>query len=383
LRPFKAYICVRFSASALSALLSALEDHKMTITKLSIAVLAAGLFAGACSSNEQPIAEQFPAQAPLTEPADAATIDDYWAKDNLDLQRVGVLLERAESPEQFETYLNDDEYGVNNLDLNGDGYVDYVSVREFGDDGRGQRGLSLYTRFGADLIQDIATIYFYRDNYEAPGSRVLIYGNDRIYGDDHYYETNWADRTVQIVSALFGDNNYYQSPYYYDNYPDWYDPYYVVEPQYYRTRVVELYPQPGFVLLNAPPVYYSNIKIKSPNNGLHLGQIKARLVKPSKDQEDFLKANPARPKFAKMDNSGKPEKPEKMKDTSPGRSDDAPRGNPGNPKAGNPKGDNPNAGNPKGGDPNAGKPAKEDNPKRGNDDNPGQGSGKGKGKGKP
>lgn len=331
----------------------------------------------ACSSNEQPIAEQYPAQAPLTDPAAIENADEYWAKDNFDLQRVGTLLERSDNPQQFETYLNDDDYGVNNLDLNGDGYVDYISVREFGDDGRNERGLSLYSRFGPDQIQDIATIFFYRDNYDAPGSRVLIYGNDQIYGDNYYYETNWVDRTLGVVNALFGDNDYYVSPYYYENYPVGYDPYYVVEPQYYRTRVVELYPDPAFVFLAAPPAYYSNLTIRSPNNGLHLGQIKARLVKPTKVQEDWLKANPGRPKFAKLDNSGKPEKPARSKDDSPGRSDDASRG------GGKPddreknKGENPNAGNP-----NAGKQAREDKPKKG-DDNPGQSSGKGKGKGKP
>jgi hypothetical protein len=348
----------------------------MKFIKLSISIFAISVLAMACNTaQEQAVIEQTPANVAV---ADMTPLDEneYWAKDNFDLQRVGNLFERSDSPQQFESYINDPDYGVNNLDLNGDGYVDYISVREFDDRGDGERGLSLFSRFGPDLIQEIATILLYRDEPNYPGARVLVRGNDQIYGDSNYYEGNWVDRTIGIVSTLFSDrDDYYQSPYYYDNYPQGYNVYEVVDPQYYRTRVVELYPEPMFVSLAAPPAYYSKIKIKSPNNGLHLGQIKARLVKPTKDQEDFLKSNPARPKFAKMER-GKPEKIGRS--VKPGRADAPGRQN-------DPSSDK------KGGNPNAGKPddkgagaGKNDDKGRGNPNNDkGQGQGKGQGKGKP
>src|SRR5258706_13969490 len=84
----------------------------MKIIKLFTAIFGIGLFLISCSSNQQTANNEAYAGA-------------YWAKDNLDLPRVGTLLERSKTPQEFETYLNR-RNGVDNLDLNGDGYVDYI-----------------------------------------------------------------------------------------------------------------------------------------------------------------------------------------------------------------------------------------------------------------
>ncbi len=333
----------------------------MKSIKLSVTTFAISLFMMGCNSAvEQSPTQPYPAAGPVAETAPYDE-NEYWAKDNFDLERVGNILERSKSPQEFESYLNDDE-GINNLDLNGDGYVDYISVSEYDDRGDGERGLSLFSRFGPDLIQEIATIVFYRDDYNSPGARVLMTGNDQIYGDNYHYESNWVDRSVGIVSTLFGQrDNYYRSPYYYNNYPDGYEAYEVVEPRYYRTRIEQFYPQPVFVYAPAP-VYLSKIKIKSPNNGLHLGQIKARLVKPTKVQEDFWKGNKGRPNYAKVGPNGKPAKT--AKEVNPGRSDVP--GKPGKPEKAQKPNDNPGEGK---------------RPDKGG--NKGGDKGQGKGKGKP
>jgi hypothetical protein len=363
----------------------------MQIIKLSALVFAITLFTLACNTDQSP-------QVATTQPYpnDAVPVDeDYWAKENFDLQRAGSLLERSESPEQFERYLNDDD-GINNLDLNDDGYADYISVQEFDDRDDSSRGLSLISRFGPDLVQEIARIFFYRDRNDYPGSRVLLVGDDRIYGDNYYYEANWLDRGVPIASYLYSDHDRYSSPYYYDNYPSWYSPYEIVETPVYRSRIVELYPQPVFVYTNAAPVYFERIKIKSPNNGLHLGQIKARLAKPTKEQMDFYKSNPRKhvAKGGKADKPGRDDPPRSDRGDergNPGRDDcGAERGNPNKPDVGNPDkgGGNPNK--PAGGNPNKGggnpdKPAG-GNPNKGGGNpnkaggNPDKGGGKGGGK---
>src|SRR6266404_8201946 len=157
----------------------------MRIIKLFTALTGIGLFLIACSSNQQTAnVESYAA--------------GYWAKDNLDLPRVGTLLERSKTPQEFEAYLNKNE-GVNNLDLNGDGYADYISVEEFGDRGPYQRGLSLYCRYGPDKTQDVATIVFHRHDPSLAGARILVIGDDNIYGDNVYYETNWSDRNIGLV----------------------------------------------------------------------------------------------------------------------------------------------------------------------------------------
>ena len=359
-----------------------------------IALFTMGLWLVGCNSDQTsqiPTEQPYPNNAEYTE----SEGDEYWAKDNLDLERVGNLLERSESPAQFERYLNEPD-GINNLDLNGDGYADYISVEEYEDRDSNSRGLSLFSRFGPNLIQEIATVLLYRDGPNYPGSRILLNGNEQLYGDNSYYETNWLDRTIPLISTLFGNHDRYRSPYYYDNYPSYYRPYDIVETPLYRTRIAQLYPQPVFVYTTAPS-FLTKVKIKSPNNGLHLGQIHARLMKPTKDQEDFIKSNPGRSHVAK-DNSGRrndglqaDDKPGRDNPPRSDRGDErgnparddrgAERGNPNKPEVANPSGGNPHkgGGNPNmgGGNPNKGG----DNPNKGGG-NPNKGGGQGGGKGK-
>ena len=362
------------------------------------ALLIIGLFIMACNSDEQQqqatAIDPYAANSDL--PPEEIEGEEYWAKDNFDLQRAGDLLQRSDSPEQFERYLNEPD-GIDNLDLNGDGYADYIGVREYEDRDTNSRGLSLFSRFGPDLIQEIATILLYRDQPNYPGARFLLRGNDQLYGDNYYYETNWLDRSIPIASFLYQDRNqYYQSPYYYDNYPTWYQPYDIVETPFYRTRVERMYPQPVFVYLDREPEYFQRIKIKSPNNGLHLGQIHARLVKPMPDQLAFLNGNPGHAKFNKArknhtlsydtkpgrDNPPRSDRGDER--GNPGRDErGAQRGNPDKPDVGgnpNKGGGNPNkgGGNPNaGGNPNkgGGAPPKEDNPNKGGGGNPNAGGG--------
>jgi hypothetical protein len=278
------------------------------IIKLSLTFIVVGLFLIGCNQQPQQTAttEQYPADNANVPPTNDELSDqlDYWAKDNLDLQRVGNVLQRSKSPDEFERYLNEPG-GINNLDLNGDGYVDYISVDEYPNYDDYGRGLSLYTRFGPDQVQEIGTVVFYRDDLNAPGARILITGNDQIYGDNHYYETNWLDRGIAIASMLFSPHTtYYHSPYYYDYYPSDYVAYEVVEPPIYRTRIAQLWPAPVLVYTTAP-TFIDKIKFKSPNNGLHLGQIKARLVKPTKEQAEFIKTHPVKVEACEVGETGK------------------------------------------------------------------------------
>jgi len=226
---------------------------------------------------------------------------------------VGDLVQRSHSPKEFERYLNRPG-GINNLDLNGDGYVDYISVREFDDlNDPYCRGLSMYTQYGPDQIQEIGDVMFYRDDPQSPGARILLRGDPRIYGDNVYYETNWLDRSVQLVSSLFGGNRgVYSTPYYYDNYPTGYETYEVVDSPVYERRVVELYPQPVLVYTRQPD-FIEKIKIRSPNDGRDYQQVHAMLVKPTSEQERFIKDNPRPEHLARA------EKNRKADEIKPGR----------------------------------------------------------------
>jgi hypothetical protein len=291
----------------------------MRVFKLSLLFFISALILTACSrtQNEQAVVDQYD----QTGAAQGGLQFDYenrLAKENLDLQAIGELLEGAETAEEFEYRLNSPENGVNNLDLNGDGYVDYISVREFDERETDERGFSLFSMFGPDMIQEIATIIFDRDRFNDneyyPGSRVLITGNEQIYGDNYYYETNWLERTVPIVSWIFTDReNFYSSPYYYENYPDYYEPYMIVETPVYRTRIEQYYNEPIFIQTAQPSVM--EIKIKSPYRGKSMDKVYSKMAKPTRQQVEFRKNNPGPPEFVrqrkeqKKNADFKPEKP--------------------------------------------------------------------------
>ena len=284
----------------------------MKFTKSLILICAFAVFLAACNSaqtDETANSASYPNDDLRTENL-PETDNDFYAKDNFDLQRVGGLLEKADNPEEFEYLLNSDN-GINNLDLNGDGYADYISVAEYGDEGGNDRGFSLFSRFNGNDIQELATIIFDRDRPNRPGARVLLNGSEQLYGDDVYYERNWLDKSLDIADWVFGSReNTYQSPYYYDNYPDDYETYRVVETPVYRTRVADLYPEPVFIQTSRPEI--GNITIKSPYYGRTVNNIHAKLVKPTKEQREFLKNNPNPPGFVKAKNGKVRNKPTKF-----------------------------------------------------------------------
>lgn len=262
----------------------------MKFFKLSLLTSMIAAVLTACSLNQPET------RSTDQDPTVGEQVANTWARENLDLQAVGALLEKADDAEEFEHLLNSDG-GVNNIDLNGDGYVDYIGVREFDDREDGQRGFSLFSMFGPDMIQEIAQIIFYRDRPDYPGSRVLLVGNDQIYGDDYYYETNWLDKRVPIASWVFANrDDHYRSPYNYDYYPEYYEAYEAVETPAYVTRIRQYTYEPVFVQ-TAQPVYITNIKIKSPNKDRSWNGIYARLAKPNREQAEFRKNNPNKPVF--------------------------------------------------------------------------------------
>lgn len=366
----------------------------MKFLTLLAAVFAVSLFLTSCNLNQpNETAQTNPYQKDVAQGQVISDAGEYYGRQNLDLQAVGPLLEKADSPENFEYLLNSDPR-INNLDLNGDGYADYISVREFGDRNDGERGLSLFSRFGPDLIQEIATIILDRNGVNSRGARVLLTGNDQLYGDNYYYETNWVDRALPIVSALFGNNDpYYESPYYYNNYPSYYQPYQVVETPVYISQVREVYSEPVFVYTTDPTI--EQIQIVSPYRDRTVANVypvepekRAKMwnnrqgppdvvpvrngwVKNGAPKSDNAFKN--KPEKYEKPRKDKPEKPEKVwKDSPKPQKPDRPNFKPEKPaKIKSPKM----------------KPNKPDNPGRGNGkgggNNPGKGGGgKGKGGGK-
>ncbi len=273
-----------------------MKNFKLTLITFTITAFLMG-----CSTAQNEDAAYVPPyRADVTENEINDGDNAYLARENLDLQAVGNLLEKSNNAEEFE-YLLNSRKGVNNLDLNSDGYVDYISVSEYEDRDTNQRGFKLFDRFSLNDIQEIASIFFDRDRYDNRGARILLNGNEQVYGDNYYYETNWLDQNSGITDWIFSDRQtYYQSPYYYDNYPSNYVVYQVIETPVYRTRIQEYYPVPVFIQTVTPTI--TQIRIKSPYDGRSSDKIFAKLAKPTKEQKEFRKNNPNRPEFVPVKN---------------------------------------------------------------------------------
>lgn len=269
----------------------------MNAFKIFALITALTFFATACNeARTDEVTQTSTVQNDLPERINNQDVssDEFYARENLDLRAVGEILKESDTAEDFERRLNS-ENGINNLDLNSDGYVDYISVEEFEDPDSGYRGFSLLDKFGSGAIQEIATIILHRAFNDGRGSRVYIDGNDQIYGDDHFYEAEWKDATIDIVQWAFSDRKgYYRSPYYYENYPDHFEIYEAVDTPVYISRIRKTYAQPVFIQTNPA---MTKIKYKSPYKDKYYDKIYAKLAKPNDAQKEFRKNNPKPPDF--------------------------------------------------------------------------------------
>ena len=80
---------------------------------------------------------------------------------DLDLKTVATLFGQAKDLEQFEQMLNNPDSAFSNLDLNGDGNVDYLRVIETADQSR--HLVVIQAVLAKDVYQDVASIFVEKD----------------------------------------------------------------------------------------------------------------------------------------------------------------------------------------------------------------------------
>lgn len=104
--------------------------------------------------------------------------------DNFDLYGALELFKKAESPEAFEKAINSNSNEVNNLDLDGDGKVDYVKVidKKDGD----AHTLVLQVDVSENEKQDVAVIEVEKTGDDK--AHVQIVGDEELYGKDYIIE---------------------------------------------------------------------------------------------------------------------------------------------------------------------------------------------------
>lgn len=138
----------------------------------------------------------------------------------LDLHAVGAAFAQSKSIEEFESLLNNSSYIISNLDLNGDGYVDYLRVVEAVEGYN--HVLIIQAVLAQNVFQDIATIVV-----EAPASQswhVQIIGAPFIYGPNYILDPFFLVRPP-IFNHFYNfayDYRIWRSPWYWGHFPPYY-----------------------------------------------------------------------------------------------------------------------------------------------------------------
>jgi len=202
------------------------------------------------------------------------------ANDGLDLKAVGVLLKKAKTAEELEQLLNSPAQGINNLDLDGDGNVDYISVAEYGNDAI--KGFSLSTQPASGETQELATIEVEKTS-ESKG-QMQIRGNEQIYGRNHYHHSTFGFTDFLIMSYLFSPHRSYMSPWGYGAYPGNYSSYRTTSNNDYRNRTGRYTSGSSFTNRSSSSI---NSNVKSPNAGKSAKSVRAPLKNPSASQKSF------------------------------------------------------------------------------------------------
>jgi hypothetical protein len=157
----------------------------------------------------------------------------YDISDNLDLEAVASIFGDSENLEDFERRLNDPKIRISNLDLNQDGYIDYLRVLENSNDRNSM--VIIQAVLDQDVYQDVATIEIEKSsNYN---HRVQIVGDAYIYGSNYIIEPIFL-RTPLIFSFFWGPHySPWRSPYYWNYYPRWYSYYRPFSPFKYNRHI--------------------------------------------------------------------------------------------------------------------------------------------------
>ena len=135
----------------------------------------------------------------------------------LDLQAVAAAFAESNSVQEFERILNSSRYMINNLDLNRDGWVDYLRVIEVR---QGYRHVFLIQAcLAPSVFQDVATLVA-----EWQANKLFV----EVIGDPYLYGYNYLVRPVFVKRPpmwdIFGRPTYnpWTSPYYYGYWPNYY-----------------------------------------------------------------------------------------------------------------------------------------------------------------
>ncbi|MDX9747318.1 MAG: hypothetical protein RBT57_02330 [Paludibacter sp.] len=133
----------------------------------------------------------------------------------LDLQAVATAFSQSRTISDFEYILNDNRNRISNLDLNNDGYIDYLRIEQYSE--YDEHVIEVQAVLGRNYYQTVATLYIWRDRYN--NEQIQIVGHESIYGRDYIIEPVFRRRPVIIRWLWDFRSPRYVSPYYWGYYP--------------------------------------------------------------------------------------------------------------------------------------------------------------------
>ncbi len=223
--------------------------------------------------------------------------------DNLNLYAVLKLFQESETLEGFERSLNDENSRINNLDLNGDNMVDYLTVNDYVDGD--VHNIVLRSVLDRNEYQDVAV--FTVQKFHDGSVQIQLVGDEALYGSNYivepYYEETpnpgYMGKSTTMNVTVVRTTPYqvaawpvirfiylphyvvWRSSWYWDYYPRYWNPwhpfywhyYYGYHYNWYHYYYRHYHHWPHYRYAHYNNFYYNSVRVKSPivvvniNNG--------------------------------------------------------------------------------------------------------------------
>lgn len=155
--------------------------------------------------------------------------------DNLDLEAVASIFGESKDLEDFEKRLNDPETQISNLDLNGDGEVDFLRVVEISNDSKDIHTISIQSIIGKDQYQEVATIDVKKESSKT--TTVQVVGNVDLYGPNYYITPVYPVVPVFFTFFWMAAYHPWHSPWYWGYHPPYFHPWHPMPYHRYHSHV--------------------------------------------------------------------------------------------------------------------------------------------------
>ena len=142
-----------------------------------------------------------------------------------DVNKLAQLVKTSTDPQTLEKAINNPANGINNLDLDKDGNIDYVKVTE-----PAQNQLTVVDDVSPQQSVTVASIHITPDQASNTAD-MTIQGNPSYVGDNYMYHSHFSFTDFLILSYFLRPHPYYVPMYHYGYYPSYYS----------RTRVYNNY----------------------------------------------------------------------------------------------------------------------------------------------